>query len=665
MTKEEMIQLFLEEALERVGDLSNSLLQLERDPNNIDLINILFRVAHTIKGNAYTAYNTVIDMDKDDATLIHMNKIAKVTHAMEDLITEARDNNLPLTQERIDVLFETENVLSTLLSYIEEMSDDDLETETLSSKIRELTKDTVSGSHTFEVTLECDESFKHAFLSLIYREVEDKFDNVSFEPSFDYLMTGEDFTNVFITIYDDYPKEEIIRFLLSNDNVKNAVPVEGHTPILETEDEVIEEESESTEIEDVKKEETPTAKEPEKKVENKKQTKNRSITNNSIRISISRIDDVLKDVSSLVILKNKLSSYSKALQEADEKALKDISEAISQTVDSLQDNVMKIRMTPLEQLFGHFPRDVRQVSKEFGKNVNFSYTGADTEIDKSLLDDLRDPLMHLIRNSIFHGLELAEERIAAGKEETGNLTLSAKQEQGKVVITIEDDGKGIDVEKITKKAIAKGIITEERAKVAPKHELINLIFAQGLSTAEVVNDVAGRGVGMDAVRAKIEEMKGNVQVFSEVGKGTRTVISLPLTLAIIKAMLTKISNEYFAFPLASVEEVVNIRTKDIQYIANQEMYLLRGEKEVPILRLNRLFHIDSPSDESKSLNLVILKIGEKILGVSVDVLIGQEDIVVKNIGKYLGNLPGISGCNILSDGSISLIVDVNSLLQKV
>jgi two-component system chemotaxis sensor kinase CheA len=679
MNKEEIIQLFLEEAVERLGELSNQLLLLETEPDNKDSINNLFRVAHTVKGNASTAHNTIMDLDPDEVTLIHIDKIAKITHAMENLIMEARDNDLKLTPERIDVLFETEDALANLISYVQSNIEEEYDVELLHSKLFQLSSDsneevketpkietvktTSEEVQEIEIKLNCDPDYKHAFLSLVYRDIEEKFENVKFNPDFDHLMTGEDFEHIYIYFPVKYGINDIVAFVEKIDNVSEVL-FEGdkssakrevtESPVIETTKETVKETPKVAT--------KPTAK-PVETEQKHKPVVTQNFTNASIKVAINRIDEVLKDVSSLVILKNKLSSFSKNIDLKDVKILQDISEQISQTVDSLQDSVMKIRMTPLEQLFGRFPRDVRNIGKEFGKKVNFTYSGAETEIDKSLLDELFDPLMHLVRNSIFHGLEAESERKANGKDPVGNLSLSAKHEQGMVVITIEDDGKGINVEKVVKKAIEKGVITEERAKNAPRHELINLIFHQGLSTADTVNSVAGRGVGMDAVRAKIESMKGSVQVFSEDGKGTRTIISLPLTLAIIQAMLTKIGDDYFAFPLSSVDEVVTIKTDKIRSVANKEVYVLRG-KELPILRLNQYFGISSPSDTAEDLDLVILKLGDKTIGATVDEHIGQEDIVVKNIGAYLGNVPGISGCNILGDGSISLIVDVNSLITR-
>lgn len=683
MNKDDIIQLFLEEVVERISDLSVQLFDLEKDPSNIEIVNFLFRVAHTIKGNASTAYNTLLDMAPDAIENPHIDKLAKITHAMENLIMEVRDNGLSLNEERIDALFETEDALSTLVSYIQSGEEDELEIEDLRNKLIELAEhdevptqkevEVLTGS-TYKLSLDCDNDYKHAFSSIIYKDIEEVFGegNITFQPEFDELMNGVNFDDVILFFHHVENHSEAIKTIKAMDYVDNVTIYEGDSSVDEKINEEVISDDSTLNTDSETKNEISKKDEINKVIEDKKQspkqtskrsTSTKSFTNTNVRVAISRVDEVLKHVSSLVILKNKLHTYSKSLTDEGAKLLQDISEDISQSVDRLQESVMTIRMTPLEQTFQRFPTDVRKTAKEFGKKVNFSYSGAETEIDKSLLDELYDPIMHLVRNSIFHGIEGTEERINTGKDEIGSLTIDAKHEENFVVITIKDDGKGIDVEKVANKALEKGVITDDELNKMDINEKMNLIFAQGLSTAESVNSVAGRGVGMDAVRAKIEGMKGTVQIFSEPGKGTSTVIRLPLTLAIVKAMLTKIGEDIFAFPLSMIDEVVKFKTDDIKFVANKEVYVLR-DKEVPIVRLNQFFNIPSESDNADELNLVILKVGDRLVGATVDEHVGQEDIVVKSIGKYLGNVPGISGCNILGDGSISLIVDVNTLINR-
>jgi len=671
LDKQDIIQLFVDEAVEYLGEVSRQLMELEKDPTNSEIIKILFRSAHTLKGNSTTAYNTLLEFDTDEKTLNHIKNIGKITHAFENLIMEARDNELVLTTSRIELLFETESMVETLLSYVEQNISEDVSVDNLYDQLLSSIKNEVPSSstntlpskapavddkNTFEIVLnleEGEEHFKHAYLSMVYVDIRDKFEPneegslLTFHPSFDQLMEGIEFDKIHFELDKQFPVENVLSFVKSIENVKDVTLFEEKTnktiDVIEAINDIVSKPEGSKQLTQVKKS---------------------LISNTNIRVDIKRIDEVLKHVSSLVILKNKLSTYASVLSDEDTKILKDVSEEISQTVDFLQDSVMKIRMTPLEQLFQRFPKDVRNIAKEYDKKVQFEHMGGTTEIDKSLLDNLGNPLIHLIRNSVYHGLESENERITAGKDPVGKLTLSARHEQGIVVITVEDDGRGIDVEKVVKKAIEKGIISEDKAKSMKDEEAVQLIFHSGLSTAEKVTNVAGRGVGMDAVKATIEdEMKGNLHIYSTPGKGTKIVIRLPLTLAIINAMRTKINGEDFAFPTNQVEEVVAIHHDEIKYVANKEIYILR-EREIPIIRLKEYFDLANKDESSRMLNLVILKLGEKFIAATVDEFVGQEDIVVKNIGKYLGSIPGIAGCNILGDGSISLIVDANTLFNK-
>lgn len=697
MDKLEILQLFLEEAFERTQDLGNQLIALEKDPSHEETIQVIFRCAHTLKGNSTTVYNTILDMDEDEVTLPNIDKIGKLTHALENLIMEVRDNGLELTSERIDLLFKAESALETLLGFVESGLDEEFDADELhislknavpnnneitvpptklklqpESLIEEKKRET-----RYQLYLGIDETFKHAFLSLIYRDLEEKFSNITFNPSFDDLMDGLDFDEVFVTLEGEEDSTQVISFIESIDNVEKAIVLNSPSlvhdttkPMEEAETQSLPTEPSSTNPTTTEMEKTPSITENEKAniiKRAEKITKDKAaVVNTTIKVSISRIDEVLKHVSNLVILKNKLLNFSNESNSEQSKEMKDTAEEISQTVEFLQESVMSIRMTPLDHLFDRFPKDVRNIAKEFDKKVNFSHIGGDTEIDKSLLDKLGDPLMHLIRNSVFHGIESEEERIAAGKDPIGNLTISAKHEQSMVVITVEDDGSGIDIDKVVAKAISRDLITEEKARVTSPNELANLIFHPGLSTVDTVNSVAGRGVGMDVVRSKIaDDMKGQIEIVTAKGKGTKTIIRLPLTLAIINAMLTKIGGEVFAFSSSQVESVEEVKLDEIRYVANSEIYVLKERNiEIPIIRLDEYFGLQKESTNTKTLSLVILKSGIKTIGVTVDEFIGHEDIVLKNMGRYLGNIPGIGGCNVLGNGDISLMVDINSLLNS-
>ncbi|PGK51596.1 hypothetical protein CN918_27780 [Priestia megaterium] len=683
LDKNELFNIFLAESLDTLNELSTHLLELEKDRTNKDAVNTLFRSAHTLKGNSSTVYNTFSDSADDDIRLHHTKKMADVTHALENLIMEARDNDMEITPEHIDILFETEQILETLLALIESEANEEIDVTEISTKLLNAvltsleTPEEFSPQNekeekdgiTFKLDTTLEDDFVFASLSLIYREIEDKYPNVSFTPNNKDLEEGKSFDEVLVTVRSTESSEDIRNFIEGLAFVDNAHLLEDNRQLLHSTsplqvESTNEPNTSSTEeagipqltsqssppAENTQSTPTTTSPSPSKRV----------LSNTSLRVPINRIDEVLKHVSSLVILRNKLMNITKKLND---KGLFDVTDEMSQSIDFLQESVMKIRMTPLDQLFSRFPKDVRNLAKDSNKKVNFECIGGETEIDKSLLDEISKPLIHLIKNSIFHGLESEEERIAAGKNPEGLLRLSAKHEQNMVVLTVEDDGRGINLEAVKRKAIEKGILSLDKADKISKDEIVNFIFHPGLSTSSSVNTLAGRGVGMDAVRAVVEEMKGHIEVKTEDGKGTKTIINLPLTLAIIPAMLTKIEDKFFSIPISQVIEAVEIDASELRYVANKEVYILRN-KEIPIIRLSEFFNLRTHREESERLKIVVLKSGNKTIGTTVDEFIELEDIVVKNIGEYLGNIRGIAGCNILGDGSISLIVDVNTITNS-
>lgn len=669
----QMFPIFLEESQDCLNELSTNLLELEKDRTDEEAIKNIFRSAHTLKGSSYTFYSTFSDEVKPDNRLLLTNKLGDVTHALENLIMEARDNGMPITEYHIDLLFETERTLETILAIIESDSQEDIDVSSLQKRLLEsVSNNTVNEpaldepkiinsdlSLTFKLDTALETDFRFASLSLIYQEIEDKYENAIFNPTKKELENTIDFNDVFVTLHSTEPVEHVIEFLESVRFVEKAQLLdntnsEENTSTDSQSDKQSEKEEEKNPTENLQSTSSP------KDEHESTSTHSRSMTNQSLRVDIKRIDEVLKHVSSLVILRNKLANIAKKYND---KNLLDVTDEISQSIDFAQESVMSIRMTPLDQVFSRYPKDVRNIAKEFGKSVNFECEGGETEIDKSLLDELPKILTHLIKNSIFHGIESEEDRIAAGKNPKGLLRLSAKHEQSNVVITVEDDGKGMDVEKIKLKAIERGLVSKEKADKMSKSEIVDFSFHPGLSTADTVNNVAGRGVGMDAVRALVEQMKGHIDIQTEKGLGTKVIIHLPLTLAIIRAMLTKIEDNYFSIPISQVIEAVEVHTSELKYVANKEMYFLR-KKEIPIIRLKEFFNLSHVRSEDEKLKVVVLKSGNKTIGVTVDEFVELEDIVIKNLGEFLGNIKGIAGCNIQGDGSISLIVDVNTITNS-
>jgi two-component system, chemotaxis family, sensor kinase CheA len=335
-------------------------------------------------------------------------------------------------------------------------------------------------------------------------------------------------------------------------------------------------------------------------------------------------------------------------------------EYLERITTSLHDAVMKVRMVPIERVFNRFPRLVRDLSKELGKEIDLQMSGEETEVDRTVIDEIGDPLIHLIRNSIDHGVELPEDRIKSGKQKKGTVILKAYPDGNNVVIEVEDDGKGMDTEAIKNKAIQKQLIDEREAKNLNDDDIINLLFEAGFSTADTISDVSGRGVGLDVVKSKIESINGNIEVQSEKNKGSRFIIRIPLTLAIIQALLIKIKEEIYAIPLSSITEITDIKSEQIRDIQGQEVVLYR-EKTLPIIRLKEILGIEE-KEEKESLIVVIVKKGDKQAGIIIDGLIGQQEIVIKGLGKYLSKIKYLSGATILGNGNISLILDVNSLI---
>lgn len=390
-------------------------------------------------------------------------------------------------------------------------------------------------------------------------------------------------------------------------------------------------------------------------------------SNQTVRVDMRRLDELMNLVGELVINRTRLADIGAAHK------LKDLNETltrVSQISSSLQNVVMQVRMVPIEQVFDRFPRMVRDLSKKLNKKINLLVEGKETEMDRTVIDEIGDPMVHLIRNAIDHGIEMPEDRVARGKSEVGTITLVARHEGNNVLIEVKDDGKGIDPTIISRLAIERGLFTPEQMAKMPPEEIIKIIFLPGFSTAKEVSDLSGRGVGMDAVKAKLEDLNGVLELESKVNEGSRVTIKLPLTLAILPALMVKVGQEMFAVPLGSVLETMDITRNDINIVQHQEVTLLRGDV-LPIIRLRNVLGVPTTEDEQKAIDakeeeisIVICASGEKRAGFMVDELLGQQEIVIKSLGNLLGGLPGIMGATMRGDGSIALILDIPSFFQK-
>ena len=392
-----------------------------------------------------------------------------------------------------------------------------------------------------------------------------------------------------------------------------------------------------------------------------KKAAGKPVVNRTVRVDIEKLDSLMNLVSELIISKNSLVSVAGSVVGSSNIAFNEQIEYLESVTTNLHESVMKVRMVPIENTVNKFPRMIRDLSKKLDKKMELYMTGEDTELDRTVVDEIGDPLMHLLRNSADHGLESAEVRAQRGKPEVGSIFLDAYQDGNNVVIEVRDDGNGIDIDAVKAKAIEKGKITQEQAEVMSDKEAIDLLFQPSFSTAKVVSDVSGRGVGLDVVKSKIEALSGEIEVKTKLGEGSTFIIRLPLTLAIIQALMVVVGNEKYAISLGAIQTIESISHDDIKKVQGKEVINLRGTV-IPLVRLNRMLEIEDRDDDSQDMIVLIAKKGDRLAGLVVDELIGQMEIVIKPMGKYAGNCKLISGATILGDGEVALILDANALI---
>ncbi len=400
---------------------------------------------------------------------------------------------------------------------------------------------------------------------------------------------------------------------------------------------------------------------PAARTDSKKQAPAKPVVNRTVRVDIEKLDSLMNLVSELIIAKNSLVSASDKEQTKTNSAFNEQVEYLESVTTNLHESVMKVRMVPIESVVNKFPRMIRDLSKKLGKKMELYMTGEETELDRTVVDEIGDPLMHLLRNSADHGLESAEVRAQRGKPDVGSIFLDAYQDGNNVVIEVRDDGNGIDVEAVRAKAVERGTVTPEQAANMADKEIINLLFLPSFSTAKQVTDVSGRGVGLDVVKSKIESLSGEVEVKSKLGEGSTWTIRLPLTLAIIQALMVVVGDEKYAISLGSIKGLEDIPTSDIKLVQNKEVINLRGTV-TPLIRLNEVLDCESKRSKDENLIVVIVKKGDKTAGLVIDELIGQQEIVIKSLGKYIKQCKFISGATILGDGEVALILDANALI---
>ncbi|MEO1924337.1 MAG: response regulator [Nautiliaceae bacterium] len=639
----ELLEDFLVEAFEMIEEMDQDLIELENNPDDLDLVNKIFRVAHTIKGSG---------------SFLNFDKLTRLTHHMEAVLDKARKGELRITPEIMDVILESVDAMKAILEYIRDNGNDEapeVDIEPIVKKLDAIVNGEGAGGSSEEEKKEEEkkESKKVGNLNLDEITV-DNIDDIDVSQ-----LSPEELDAVLERLVEDIntpPEEEE-----SKEEKKEE----------KSEEKKEEEKEEKKEIAPADKKEVAKAAEtkPVSKEEAKQKVKKQLISakEQTIRVDVKRLDQLMNLIGELVLAKNRLIKIYNDVEERyeGEKFLEELNQVVSSisiVTTDLQIAVMKIRMLPIGKVFNKFPRLVRDLARELGKKVRLIIEGEDTELDKSIIEEIGDPLVHMIRNAIDHGIEPPEERKAKGKPEEGTIWLRAYNEGNMIVIEIKDDGRGIDPEAIKKKAIEKGIITPQEAENMSDKEAFMLIFKPGFSTAEKVTSVSGRGVGMDVVKTNIEKLNGIIEVDSVPGKGTTFKLKIPLTLAIIQALLVASQEDLFAVPLSNVIETVRIVEEDIYTIEGKSVLKLRDEV-LPLVNMADVFEIEKILEPEKYLYVVILGLGATKIGLIVDRFIGQEEIVIKSLGEFLKGLPGIAGATIRGDGRVTLIVDVASLMK--
>ena len=707
MDVSQYLEIFIDETSEHLQNLSDCIMELEKDPENMDTINEIFRAAHSLNGMAGT---------------MGFKRMQRLTHDMENVFQEVRSEKVKVTSSMIDLLFKCLDAIEGYLDNVKASSDEGTEDNELIIKelndfiaaedgaaaapaqaepkkeeapaqtaggddkkyfefgLSESEKDKIKqaeegGAHIYGMTIyiqkECLLKAARAFL--VFKAVEEFGEILVYNPSSQDIEDEKFDCDFSIFIASDEPYEKIAEAAKSVSEIDKVVGEEVKYETLAAKQEKAEADAAAAEkSQDAPAEAAPAQEQPQAQAAkpaaktqssgNKKQTVAKPVTNRTVRVDIEKLDALMNQVSELIIAKNSLVSISSTDSgDFQNQSFHEQIEYLERITTNLHESVMKVRMVPIESVVAKFPRMIRDLSRKLDKKMELYMTGEDTELDRTVVDQIGDPLQHLLRNSADHGLEDNATRIAKGKPEVGSIFLNAFQEGNNVIIQVGDDGNGIDVEAVRNKAIERGVITEEQAETMSQKEIINLLFLPSFSMAKKITDISGRGVGLDVVKSNIEALGGDVEVKTELGVGTTFTVRLPLTLAIIQALMVEIRDEKYAIALGSISNIEDIPVKDIKYVEAQEVIHLRG-KVIPLIRMDQVLDIEPKEEEPESLTVVIVQKGENLAGLVVDNLIGQQEIVIKSLGKYINNNKIISGATILGDGEVALILDVNVLM---
>ncbi len=707
MDVSQYLEIFIDETNGHLQNLSDCIMSLEKDPENMDTINEIFRAAHSLKGMAGT---------------MGFKRMQRLTHDMENVFQEVRSGNMSVTSGLVDVLFQCLDAIDAYLENVKESSEEG--TDDNEAIIQELNDILAAGTGNVPAKEEkpaekdkpaenADEDrFQKKYLDIEFSEKEKEELRVSEEKGMklygmtvyiqeDCLLKAaraflvfkavEDFGNIIVynptsqDIEDEKFGFDFSFYLASEAELDKIVEVSKAVSEIE---EVVGEKVEYKELTAAaaKKEEeaAAAAKEQEQKKEaaaaipaagskpqaqaqaqnGKKQAAGKPVTNRTVRVDIEKLDALMNQVSELIIAKNSLVSIGSTsdggVGSSNSQAFHEQIEYLERITTGLHESVMKVRMVPIESVVQKFPRMIRDLSKKLDKKMELYMTGEDTELDRTVVDQIGDPLQHLLRNSADHGLESAEVRKKRGKPETGSIHLNAFQEGNNVIIEVSDDGNGIDTENVKNKAIERGLITPEQGAALSQKEIIDFLFMPSFSMAKQISDVSGRGVGLDVVKSNIEALGGDVEVKSILGEGSKFTVRLPLTLAIIQALMVEVRGEKYAISLGSIETIEEILADEIKFVQAKEVIHIRG-MVIPLIRLDQLLDCE-PEEEKESLTVIIVRKGDKCAGLIVDELNGQQEIVIKSLGKYINNSTKIiSGATVLGDGEVALILDVNTL----
>ncbi|MEK3994496.1 chemotaxis protein CheA [Psychrobacillus sp. FSL K6-2365] len=689
MDTNQYLEMFIEESKEHLQACNEHLLELEKNPENIAIVNEVFRSAHTLKGMSAT-------MGYED--------IANLTHKMENVLDEIRNSRLHVTAELLDVVFvavdqleemvldiaaggkgkldvtdtvqklhkiETGEVISVAATTVEPSIIDDTTTNTTQDnwltyddyEMTVIQQSVEQDFFTYEISVKLREDclLKAARVYMVFELLEKMGDVIKSSPTVENLE-GEDFDEIFyVALVTNEPSDDVQKKLMKVSEVTevlvNSVTLEQLKKRNSFEVDKVEETS-VVEMTDVTEDnqQIVEVKSPEKSPTSKN---NQVQSSKTIRVNIERLDILMNLFEELVIDRGRLQSISEDLHNSE---LDETVERMSRITGDLQNIILNMRMVPVETVFNRFPRMVRQLARDLNKKINLEVIGAETELDRTVIDEIGDPLVHLIRNSLDHGVESPEIRLAKGKPEEGTVVLRAYHSGNHVFIEIEDDGAGINREKVLKKAISKGIVSKESAQAMSDKQVAELILSSGFSTADVISDVSGRGVGLDVVKTTIESLGGSIDISSTEGQGSLFSIQLPLTLSIISVMLVELGEEIYAIPLSSIIETAIIRSSDILNAHNQKVIDFRG-KVVPLVFLENVFDVPRESTDDEFHSVVLVRKGDKMAGLVVDSFIGQQEIVLKSLGAYLSSVFAISGATILGNGKVALIVDCNALIS--